>query len=191
MDIFQEIKTKLSMKEIYSFYTNANKINKNYALCPFHSDKSPSLYVYDKKFKCFSCDASGDMFDFVGLICNIQKPIDIARRISTDFCLEIKEFDVSKKEKCDYLKNKEQYLEFIEWRIDFSKEVFKEYHYVEDELKKNVILDDDAFWNYVKKKEELEFLVDCFICEEKPTIASFKKSRLYPVFLDGGTYYEG
>lgn len=36
-------------------------------LCPFHDDKSPSMYVNPAKqiFKCFACGAGGSVFDFV------------------------------------------------------------------------------------------------------------------------------
>jgi len=36
-------------------------------LCPFHSDKNPSLSVNEEKglFHCWSCQESGDVFDFV------------------------------------------------------------------------------------------------------------------------------
>lgn len=36
-------------------------------LCPFHDDKSPSMYVSSAKqiYKCFSCGAGGDCFSFV------------------------------------------------------------------------------------------------------------------------------
>jgi DNA primase len=44
---------------------------KNYrALCPFHDDHTPSLYIYpeDGRFKCFGagCGLHGDVIDFVG-----------------------------------------------------------------------------------------------------------------------------
>lgn len=39
------------------------------ALCPFHSEKNPSFYVFHKDgrewFYCFGCQASGDVVDFV------------------------------------------------------------------------------------------------------------------------------
>jgi len=36
-------------------------------LCPFHSEKSPSFYLYIKKnyYKCYGCDAHGDIIEFV------------------------------------------------------------------------------------------------------------------------------
>ena len=34
-------------------------------LCPFHDDKTPSLSIYDGRFKCFACGECGDIIDFV------------------------------------------------------------------------------------------------------------------------------
>ena len=36
-------------------------------LCPFHDDHNPSMHVVPHKqiYKCFSCDASGDVFSFI------------------------------------------------------------------------------------------------------------------------------
>ena len=37
------------------------------ALCPFHSEKTPSFYIYkdNNKYKCFGCGVHGDAIDFV------------------------------------------------------------------------------------------------------------------------------
>ena len=34
-------------------------------LCPFHSEKTPSFFVFQTHFHCFSCGAHGDAIDFV------------------------------------------------------------------------------------------------------------------------------
>src|SRR5687767_2948897 len=41
------------------------------ALCPFHDDRHPSLYLYPSRgggrpqFHCFACEAHGDVFDLI------------------------------------------------------------------------------------------------------------------------------
>ena len=35
------------------------------ALCPFHSDRHPSLYIYQDHYHCYSCQAHGDMFALI------------------------------------------------------------------------------------------------------------------------------
>jgi DNA primase len=35
------------------------------ACCPFHTEKSPSFYVYDDGYHCFGCGAHGDAISFV------------------------------------------------------------------------------------------------------------------------------
>ena len=43
-------------------------------LCPFHSEKTPSFYVYPdtQSFYCFGCQAAGDAISFVKKINNIS-----------------------------------------------------------------------------------------------------------------------
>lgn len=43
-----------------------------FGLCPFHSENTPSFNIFKSSngkalFHCFSCDADGDVFDFVRL----------------------------------------------------------------------------------------------------------------------------
>ncbi len=35
------------------------------ACCPFHNEKTPSLYIYDDHYHCFGCGAHGDAITFV------------------------------------------------------------------------------------------------------------------------------
>ncbi|MFC1895333.1 CHC2 zinc finger domain-containing protein [Thermodesulfobacteriota bacterium] len=40
--------------------------NRHVGLCPFHTENTPSFYVYpDKRFHCFGCGAHGDAIEFV------------------------------------------------------------------------------------------------------------------------------
>ena len=67
-DIIEAIKAKADIVEVIGEYVPLNKSGQNYkGLCPFHSDTTPSLTVNSAKgiYKCFACDASGDVFTFL------------------------------------------------------------------------------------------------------------------------------
>jgi len=66
--LYNEIKEKADIVDIIGQYVNLEKKGANYiGLCPFHDDKSPSFYVSPSKkiFKCFSCNAAGNVISFV------------------------------------------------------------------------------------------------------------------------------
>ena len=56
------------------------------ALCPFHNDRHPSLYVADDHYYCFACGEHGDVIDFVGRLFQLS-PYDAARKLMADFHL--------------------------------------------------------------------------------------------------------
>lgn len=41
------------------------KNRNNWAVCPFHNDKNPSLYIKNNFYHCFSCQSTGDPIDLV------------------------------------------------------------------------------------------------------------------------------
>lgn len=51
--------------------------------CPFHYDRSPSFTIFDcgRRFYCFGCSASGDVFDFVQTAYGVTLP-EAARMLS-------------------------------------------------------------------------------------------------------------
>ncbi len=68
-DQIQEVKDKLDIVELVSSYIPLQKSGKNYkALCPFHSEKTPSFMVSPtlQIFKCFGCGEGGDAIAFYG-----------------------------------------------------------------------------------------------------------------------------
>ncbi|MFH1088752.1 MAG: DNA primase [Patescibacteria group bacterium] len=68
MDQLEEIRRKVDIVEFIGQYLPLKKAGRNYrSICPFHSDKDPSLMVSPDKqiWHCFGCGAGGDVFGFL------------------------------------------------------------------------------------------------------------------------------
>jgi len=70
MDQIEEIKAKTDIVALISEYLPLKKSGRNFkALCPFHSEKTPSFMVSPELqiFKCFGCGVAGDAIKFLQL----------------------------------------------------------------------------------------------------------------------------
>ena len=85
MRIFEIVKENVNLREAAELYgIDVNRYGK--ALCPFHNDRHPSLYVADDHYYCFACGEHGDVIDFVGKLFQLS-PYDAARKLMADFHL--------------------------------------------------------------------------------------------------------
>ena len=85
MNLFCSVKYGVNCREAAERYgIEIDRYGK--ALCPFHNDRHPSLYVADDHYYCFACGEHGDVIDFVGRLFQLS-PYDAARKLMADFHL--------------------------------------------------------------------------------------------------------
>jgi hypothetical protein len=83
MNLFQNVKYGVNCREAAERYgVSINRQGK--ALCPFHNDRHPSLYVADDHFYCFACGAHGDVIDFAANFFDLPL-YEAAQRLAADF----------------------------------------------------------------------------------------------------------
>ncbi len=68
MSAIDEVKQKTDIIDIISQQVTLTKAGRTFrGLCPFHSEKHPSFYVYPEQqsWHCFGCNNGGDVFSFI------------------------------------------------------------------------------------------------------------------------------
>ena len=85
MNLFEIVKYGVSCREAAERY-GVEVNHYGMALCPFHNDRHPSLYVADDHYYCFACGEHGDVIDFAAKLFGLPL-YEAAQRLAADFQL--------------------------------------------------------------------------------------------------------
>lgn len=86
-DVFRECRERVAAEDAARHYGLAFD-RKGWAVCPFHSDKHPSMSFRTGRFRCWACNASGDSIDFTGRLLGLG-PMAAVERLNADFALAL------------------------------------------------------------------------------------------------------
>ena len=85
MNLFEIVKYCVSCREAAELY-GVEVNHYGMALCPFHNDRHPSLYVADDHYYCFACGEHGDVIDFTAKLFGLPL-YEAAQKLAADFHL--------------------------------------------------------------------------------------------------------
>jgi DNA primase len=97
----EEIKNRLDIVNVIEKYVKLKRTGKNYSgLCPFHNEKTPSFIVSPdlQRYKCFGCEQTGDIFNFLQEIESIDFP-EALEKLAKDAGVELKKTSYNSKYK--------------------------------------------------------------------------------------------
>ncbi|MDX2050462.1 MAG: DNA primase [Rickettsiaceae bacterium] len=98
-NFYEKIRDNISVSDVAREYISLTKRGHEYsAICPFHTEKSPSFTINDQKkfYHCFGCGAHGDVIKFESEQTGLEYR-DSALKIAERFGIEVPKF--SKEEK--------------------------------------------------------------------------------------------
>jgi hypothetical protein len=165
-NVFLEIKDKIDIKQVLENYgVKFNHLNK--AICPFHREKTPSLYINkDNTYHCFGCGAHGDAIQFIKDKF-LLSTIDSIKKLNSEFNLNIDiKFKPVIKETVDKVVDKSSINYITEYNNFKGKLTFKEdisfvddnKYYINKDLGTGYYLTNKGFIErYTDKDEEKYF----------------------------------
>lgn len=138
-DVFRECRERVTAQAAASYY-GVTLDRRGWAVCPFHSDKHPSMSFKNGRFRCWACGASGDSIDFVGRLLGLDT-MESVRRINADFSLVLpldRQQTPAERQEAEQAARRQRevrdtYKLFEEWRSDMLRRLnacFREAHLV-------------------------------------------------------------
>lgn len=167
-DVFRECRERVSAQDAARHY-GLTFDRKGWAVCPFHSDKHPSMSFRAGRFRCWACNASGDSIDFTGRLLGLE-PMAAVERMNADFALSLPLHRQPTPAEAQAAKRRMEiakaHKEFEEWRKAFISKLCAAYRVANEVLKTAAALDDLSPGQVlaVQWQSYIEYLLDILDC---------------------------
>lgn len=182
MNVFGAVKASINTREAAARYgVEVNHYGK--ALCPFHNDRNPSLFVADDHYHCFACGEHGDVIDFTAKLHGLSL-YDAAKKLAYDFGItqdkppdKVMQEKLNRKSEAQRLKENEklcfsallEYMKLLqEWRLLYAPRTPEDTPH-------------DRFLQACHKLDYLEYLVDLLIMGD-----SYERTELIDRMMTDG-----
>jgi len=191
----EELLEKVDIVDIVSDYVKLKKSGKNFkALCPFHSEKTPSFFVNPEKqiFHCFGCGIGGNAIKF---LMNIEK---ISFYEALNIIAKKVGIEISRKENIEESAEKKKILKINEYTANiYNKILFSQYGKIaleylyrrnlNDEYIKKFMIGFAPQGNFLLNKIEEEKLnkedfIVAGLIDEKGEEDTFKNRIILPIY---------
>lgn len=87
VDVFREVRERVSAQDAARHY-GIELDRRGWCKCPFHNDHHASMSFKGGRFRCWSCNASGDSIDFTARLLGLE-PVAAIEKLDADFCLNL------------------------------------------------------------------------------------------------------
>lgn len=150
-DVFRECRERVSAQDAARHY-GLTFDRKGWAVCPFHSDKHPSMSFRAGRFRCWACNASGDAIDFTGRLLGLE-PMAAVERLNADFALSLplhrKPTQAETQAARRRMEIARAHKQFEEWRKAFISKLCEAYRVA------HIALRDMTDWDKLTEREAL------------------------------------
>lgn len=115
MTVFEVVKSSVDIQDAAERY-GLQLDRKGKALCPFHSDHSPSMTFKNGGYYCWACNAKGDVISLVSRLTGARKPIEAVQLLNKDYGLGLDvSGEIDPTEARRYKAEKERLEAFKKW----------------------------------------------------------------------------
>ena len=180
MNLFEIVKYGVSCREAAERY-GVEVNHYGMALCPFHNDRYPSLYVADDHYHCFACGEHGDVIDFVSKLFHLSL-YDAAQKLAADFHLTPDEPPSAAALHAKRIQTEAQQLRENE-RLCFS--VLSDYAHVLRDWKKSLVESpDERFVEACRNLDQTEYYLDILCSGDSHECAEVIQQQMADSKLD-------